>query len=546
MQSQQENLKLTMKVEELQNQLQMYESVKNEYLGTAPKDEQQEYQELMDKLVLLQEEAKSEKDRLNIEAKENAQKAQALNKYQQMIRNIMNANKVAKTRIATRDEIIVDQDTEIDQQKENIDALESDVAQKKAMIEKNEQKIAQTEAALDNKMAALKQALKRNKLTKAAYQKQVKAVQAENEKKLAQLKGVTEQYEQQLNATSQKLNQASQALAQTQSELMNTQGALTDTQGKLANTQGALANTQGKLATTEGQLAATGEKLKGLAGQLAQKEGEAQGLRGQIGELRSGFAEQQARERAAFEGALARERLSGAEKAGREAAFRKAAEGKAAAMGQRLAGLEGQLKDTEGALAKAKEEMDARKQVARDIQKAFAAAGVRADVDTGTGEVLLDFGDAYFESGSSRLKPEMMSVLKKAMPAYSKSLFGDPKIANKISAVEVVGFASPTYKGRFIDPTSTKPEDRQALKYNMDLSYQRANAIFQALVDGKSGNFQYRQELTPLMKVSGRSFLEVMNVQNRNVANAAEFCRVNDCKKAQRVIIRFSMDGKKR
>ncbi len=46
------------------------------------------------------------------------------------------------------------------------------------------------------------------------------------------------------------------------------------------------------------------------------------------------------------------------------------------------------------------------------------------------------------------------------------------------------------------------------------------------------------------MKVSGRSFLEVMKVQNRNVATAAEFCKQNDCKKAQRVIIRFSMDQK--
>ena len=48
-----------------------------------------------------------------------------------------------------------------------------------------------------------------------------------------------------------------------------------------------------------------------------------------------------------------------------------------------------------------------------------------------------------------------------------------------------------------------------------------------------------------LMKVSGRSFLEVMKVQGRNVATAAEFCKLNDCKKAQRVIIRFSMDPKK-
>jgi len=211
----------------------------------------------------------------------------------------------------------------------------------------------------------------------------------------------------------------------------------------------------------------------------------------------------------------------------------------------KLAGLEGQLKDTEGALAKAKEEIDARKEVAAEIQKEFAKAGVKAEVDGGTGEVVLDFGDAYFESGSAELNQKMTEVLDKAMPSYAKSLFGNPKVANKISNVEIIGFASPTYKGRFIDPSSSKPEDRQALKYNMDLSYQRANAIFHNLVDRKGAkDFQYQDRLQPLMKVSGRSFLEVMDVKDRKPASAADFCRLNDCKKAQRVIIRFSMDGK--
>ncbi|MGC5276225.1 hypothetical protein ACPXAM_24110, partial [Escherichia coli] len=58
----------------------------------ASKDEKEEYGELMDKLTLLQEEAKNEKNRLNKEAHENAKKEQALNKYQQMIRNVLNAN----------------------------------------------------------------------------------------------------------------------------------------------------------------------------------------------------------------------------------------------------------------------------------------------------------------------------------------------------------------------------------------------------------------------------------------------------------------------
>jgi len=88
-----ENQKLTMQVDELKSQLKMYEQVKNEYLDkSAPKDEVQEYQELMDKLTLLQDDAKTEKEKLAQQAMENGQKEKALNKYQQMVRNIMNAN----------------------------------------------------------------------------------------------------------------------------------------------------------------------------------------------------------------------------------------------------------------------------------------------------------------------------------------------------------------------------------------------------------------------------------------------------------------------
>jgi len=79
----------------------------------------------------------------------------------------------------------------------------------------------------------------------------------------------------------------------------------------------------------------------------------------------------------------------------------------------------------------------------------------------------------------------------------------------------------------------------------MESSYQRANAIFKHLVDGKVQGFKNQQELMSLMKVSGRSFLDIMNVQKRNISSAAEFCKVNDCKKAQRVIVRFSVDGRK-
>ncbi|MFV8259749.1 microtubule-binding protein [Bdellovibrio bacteriovorus] len=471
-----ENQKLSMKVEELESQLKMYENVKNEYLaGQAPKDEVQEYEELMDKLTLLQEDAKTEKERLIQEARENGEKVKALNKYQQMVRNVLNANKMAKSKLINRDDLIKEQDVEIETQETEIADLNKDIQNKKQLIAQGEQKIAVTQAQLQKRLTELRVAYKNNKLSKQLFEQKMAQARADGNQKVAQLNQVNAQYQMQLN-------QANVQLGQVQGELSKTQGLLAQKEDEATHLAGALSRTK----------AEAGAKIAGL---------------------QQGFAEEKA--------ALA------------------------AGFGKEKAKLQGALSDTQGQLAKARAEIEARKSVAGEIQKGFAKAGIKADIDMQTGDVVLDFGQAYFDSDSDRLKHEMKGVLEKAMPIYSRSLFGNPKVSDKISAVEIIGFASPTYQGRFVDPHSSKPADKAALKYNMDLSYRRANSIFSYMLDEGNMRFEHQRELLALMKVSGRSFLEVMKVQNRNVATAAEFCKQNDCKKAQRVIIRFNMDQKK-
>jgi len=512
--SQAESQKLAMKVKDLESQLKMYESVKKDYLqNEASKDEVQEYTELMDKLTLLQEEAKDENERLKQKALDHDQKQKALNKYQQMVRNVLNANKMAKTKIIKRDDIIEEQDDEIEVQDRELVRLESDVKNKQNLIAENERKINEANKVLDQKVAELKRTYKQNKINSKVYEARLAKLQEESEGKIDSLRDAKETYEKQL-----------------------------------AKTQNELGSLSGKLKDTENQLAHQTSEAQNLKGQLSKAEADSQA---KISALRGQYATQAANDRAAFDKELAKHKLGAAEKARREAAFRADAakkeqelEGKIKGLSGRMAGLADQLKNTEGQLAKAKAEMDARKEVAREIKKGFEKAGVKADIDMQTGEVLLDFGQAYFDSDSAKLKEEMKAVLERAMPVYSKSLFGDPKLAKKISSVEVVGFASPTYQGRFIDPNSTKPKDRDAIKYNMDLSYRRAKSIFNHILDEKSMEFEYQKELVPMMKVSGRSYLEVIKV-NRNIASGEDFCKINDCKKSQRVIIRFSMDGKK-
>ena len=507
-----DNQKLTMKVEELQSQLKAYEQVKSDYLANqASKDEAKEYSELMDKLTLLKEDAKTDQERLARAALENEQKADALNKYQQMIRNIINANKVAKTKLNARNDIIDEQDTTIDTQKNDISTLQTDVATKRAQIAEGERRITTAQSELAKSKQTLLRAFKQNKMTKKQFEAKTKALQMQSENQIQSLRAANTGY--------------SKQLSQLNADLKGTQS----------------------------QLVAKSVENEDLKGQTAALQSKISGIKGE-------FEAQAARDRAAFDAELRKGKMDAAQRARREGEFRAAAAAKESEMQGKIAGLQGQvgglqgqigglsnkLKDTEGALAKAKEEMDARREIAREIKKGFAAAGVKADVDMQTGEVVLDFGNNYFESDSAMLKPEMRDVIERAMPVYSKSLFGNHKVAEKISNVEIIGFASPTYQGRFVDPRSDKAADKAALKYNMDLSYRRANSIFGYLVENKDGrDFKHQRDLMALMKVSGRSFLEVMKVQGRNPATAAEFCKVNDCKKAQKVIVRFSMDGKK-
>lgn len=515
-----DNRKLSMENEELKSQLKMYEAVKSNYMEKdASHGEVQEYQELMDKLTLLEEDSKDERDKLAKKALENDRKSVALNKYQQLVRNIINANKMQKTKVNARNDLIDEQDTTIDQQGKEITSLASDVEQKKKLIDQNQKQIDNARAALAKKKKDLLAAYKAQEITKAAYEEKVRQTQEAGVQKIEALKVVNNKYSTQLNQLS--------------SELKGTQVAL---QQKSQESD--------QLATKLGQAAA-----------------DAEGLKSKMAGLRASHDKELGAAKAALDAEFQKGQMDAAEHARREGELRADGARKEKELAGKLAGLSGQLKDTEGKLAttqgtlrdtagqlaKAKEEADTRRGIAREIKKGFAAAGIKADIDMQTGEVLLDFGENYFESDSANLKDAMKDIIERAMPVYSKSLFGNPKLAGKITTVEVVGFASPTYKGRFVDPNSNKADDKAALKYNMDLSYRRANSIFNYLLENNgSGQFDHQKDLLSLMKVSGRSFLEVMKVKGaRTPANAAEFCKLNDCKKAQRVVVRFSMDGKK-
>lgn len=500
--------KVTLENEDLKNQLKVYNSLNKEYLETdATVDEAKQYEDLMGKLDLLQDQAKAEKEKLQAESQSNAKKEVALNKYQQMIRNILNSNTIAKARIKKRNTVIEDQDQEISEQDSKIGSLEETVQETQAQIAQREAQIENMNEKLSKKLKELNWSYKNQKLTQKKYQAQLTQAKSDHDKKLTVLQSQQEQAEQQLQAVNSQLSE-----------------------------------TQGTLNKTELEKQRLANEKQQLAGQLAGAE---KGFAEKAAKLKADFEGQRGRERAAFDAEMGRQKLSAADRAAKEAAFRAGIAKKERDLGDKISGLKGQLAGTEAELSKARALNDAKKNVAKEIMQGFAKAGIKAEVDGETGDVTLDFGDHYFDSGNAKLKPEMAKILQKALPIYAKSLMENKKISGKISAVEIIGFASPTYQGRFIDPTSLSAADKKAVEYNLDLSYQRARSIFSYVFDQDKMQFNHQQDIRPLVKVSGKSFFEAAKI-SREVAsaNAKDFCKKYDCKKSQRVLIKFNVDQK--
>ncbi|HTL12882.1 MAG TPA: hypothetical protein VL588_10365 [Bdellovibrionota bacterium] len=191
-------------------------------------------------------------------------------------------------------------------------------------------------------------------------------------------------------------------------------------------------------------------------------------------------------------------------------------------------------------------EQELRTEIAARLRREFAKAGVQAQVDERTGEVTLPFAEVHFDYGSAVLKPAMKQVLKKAIPAYARSLLGDPRASDAIVSLEVVGFASPTYLGKYVDPSALDPESVKSLNYNMDLSYHRARSIFEFIFDRRKMRFPQQSEMLRMTKVTGLGHLQAEPpakgvLKGRSSPKAEAFCKKYNCAANQKVVLRFSL-----
>lgn len=519
--------KLAQKASDLEEQIRVYNTLKDEALRKQTSEqEQQVYQKLMDRLNLLQDQARDEKLALQKKAKENEEKEFALNQYQQLIRNIINTNVLAKSQIQHRDDLIVKKDATIEEKKLKMVQMES-------VITKNNQQINTIQSQLANQIQALREEQVKHKTSKTVLETriaslrqvsetQVKQLEERNRginQELGQVKSTLVQTEQKLGDTSQRLTVATETIeadrARYMAELKREQKAHAD---RLATERNQFESNLNK------QRLSAEAKSKKLADFAAAERQKAAQLESQLGNLHGKIADAEKQ----LQGAQANLQSTQTKLANTEAERQQA-----------MAQVEGLRDDLEKTRAIA----NARKQLAAQIANQFHKSGIKGNVDVKTGEVTIDFGEEYFETGSTSLKPKMKTTLDKFVPAYAKSLFADPKVADKIANVEIVGFASSTFKGRYVNPKSTNLSDKEAIDYNLRLSFGRANSIFKHVLNQSTLNKESRDRLLPLIKVVGRGYLPdgASEADFPDGMREPDFCKKFNCKKAQKVIIKFTM-----
>jgi outer membrane protein OmpA-like peptidoglycan-associated protein len=385
----------------------------------------------------------------------------------------------------------------------------------------------------------------------------MQSAKAEHE---AQVAKDRENYQKQIGAARATAAQKAQAAKELKEKMAASEQEMNQ---KIAQLEGEQKAVSGKLGQAEAQLAAKSRETERLMGDLQKTKGEYEAkLAGIKGEHDAAVA----RERGKYEGQLKAANMTAAAKAAAAAGLQQRLAAAEQEMNEKVASLSGNLEGTKrklasverqygdsiGALQKTNQtlqrdlnasvtKLGAQRRLAAQLKSNLRAVGIDADVDPKTGDLTISFGDEYFDTGSAVLKPGMVAAVRKMMPVYAKSLFENEEISRKLDTVEIVGFASPTFQGRVVDPQSMAAGDRAAVNYNMDLSYKRAKSIFDFAFDQKKIAFDKQKNLLPLVKVSGRSYLTADRAPAAKGGADSDYCAHKNCQKHQIVVIRFTL-----
>ncbi|MBT7611088.1 MAG: hypothetical protein HN576_15105, partial [Bacteriovoracaceae bacterium] len=434
------------------------------------------------------------------------------------------AKKLKKTQISYQREVINLKDSNEAKLRAERIAFEKKIEKQKLTATEKAKKLKRFKARMAVKQSNLKDQIQEMEDKSEQTEKEFLAQQREAAKRIASVKS--------------KLSTAKQSIKQSEKERREVQQQLTNTNMKLVKAQ--------------------------------------KSYQRKVAKLKSKHASKARVERKAFDRKMKKLKLSSFERAKRMKAFKAQMRSKEAGLNKQLKSLEKRNSRSQAALKSAKGQADkrlasisrlksqkselkgksaklskslkryqareaAKKQLSKQIVDELAKVGIKSGIDGKTGEVTLSFGKEFFSNGKANLKPGMRKVLKNFIPRYAKSLYKNKSIADRIKNVEIIGHASPTYGGKYVNPNSLKPQDQKATRYNLDLSINRAKAIFDYIFDTKNMNYEHQKRLRSQVKVTGRGFFSGKQRMPAQKMSQKKFCKKFNCKKAQTVIIKFNL-----
>ncbi|WP_127714528.1 hypothetical protein [Halobacteriovorax sp. HLS] len=144
-----------------------------------------------------------------------------------------------------------------------------------------------------------------------------------------------------------------------------------------------------------------------------------------------------------------------------------------------------------------------------------------------------------FSRGGTSIDDKAKENIKRILSVYTKEIYSNPKLRNRLLKVQFIGHASPIFKGKFVEPlTATK----EAYDLNMDISLARSTKLFKTIFSEDFGDFPNKQELRSKVVISGKSFSEPLEVKRGPAALNTFQCGEFNCEGSQRVEILFEFE----
>ncbi len=497
------------RLQETQERLKEYQNITLQYVDKdATVREKEEYAKLFDKMQELTMAAvdkskliRSEIDQLNLRLKETLQKKDDIDEYQKTLKHIISKNAVLKSTVLDKDHNLKISQFSLEESRKKLSANVGKI--NKLSIDLSNEK--QKRDAILLKLEATKKGFdERVTIINKEYERKISEIQLQNKKNEKELQERIEEINQSFAKVKANLNRSKRSLHKTEKQLQFekeiTKKLKTEYNQEIAKAKSQYERKNREISTLKQTYQL--EKKNLISQKMKAQEKAKENLKRKIASIDQSYAEKI-------------EKIK-AEMNKMEQVYLDKLSNTAPITGERL-------------------------KIAKALKDAFEENGITAQVNVESGDVVIDFGLSYFDTDKWFIKKGMKQRLIQLIPIYAKTLF---ETSDKIKTVEIIGFSSPTYRGRFIDPKSINEKYKNAINYNLDLSYKRARSIFNFIFDRKKISFDYQEKLLPYVKVTGRSyFTEEVRInetkdKDGRFPTTAE-CDKYGCLESQKVIIKY-------